>query len=371
MARSFPPFDLHRLLKTVFDPQPGERFAIMIDLEDPRDVAGFRFLQNPALSIQRYAHDLFYKGLKECDLVAYRMTGGSNLDLPDTAYTPDGREISLARDFYPNLDIVLCISTYSATAPLTALAKQYGFRGATLHGLNQVILETGLSVDYNDVSREAERLRQLMTRADRFEIQFEVAGQVLALVLECGQQEAQKSHGLCRGKTPDIANLPAGEVYFVPTSAHGQFPMTYEDGTLAIATVANGCVTEMQWVSGNADTVRAHNAVLKEDPATGLIGELGLGTQDLPPSGRDIQDEKIIGTVHVATGRNDHLGGRLTPKAFTRPTHATHDDILFAPWKTPEIKVPRVTMWRDGKSQVVIENYSPTSYLQSGQGQKN
>lgn len=376
----FPSFDLHRLLNTVFDPQPGERIAIMIDLEDPRAVTGFRFLQNPELSIQRYAHDLFYQwlkygglkqfGLKGGDLVAYQVTGGSNLDLPDQAFTPEGREVSLTRDFYPNIDIVLCISTYSATAPLTALAKQYGFRGATLHGLNQVILETGLSVDYNDVSREAERLRLLMTRADRFEIQFEVAGKKLALTLECGQQEAQKSHGLCRGKIPDIANLPAGEVYFVPTGAQGQFPMKYEDGTLGIATVTNGCVTEMQFVSGNVETVQAHNAVLKEDPATGLIGELGLGTQDLPPSGRDIQDEKILGTVHVATGRNDHLGGALTPKSFTKPVHATHDDILFAPWKTPEIKVPRVTMWRDGRSQVVIENYSPTSYLQTGQGQK-
>jgi hypothetical protein len=371
MTRLFPPFDLHRLLTTVFDPQPDEGFAIMIDLDDPRDVKDFRFLNNPALSIQRYAHDLFYKGLQNCPFVAYRTTGGSNLDLPDIAFTPDGHEISLARNFYPDLDIVLCISTYSATAPLTALAKHYGFRGATMHGLNQVILETGLSVDYNDVSREAERLRQLMTRADRFEIQFEVAGKKLALTIECGRQEAQKSHGLCRGKTPDIANLPAGEVYFVPTDAQGEFPMKYEDGTVAIANVASGRVTEMQFISGNADTVKAHNAVLKEDPATGLIGELGLGTQDLPPSGRDIQDEKIMGTVHVATGRNDHLGGDLTPKSFTKRIHATHDDILFAPWKTPEIKVPHVTMWRDGNSQVVIENYSPTPYLQTGQSLEN
>jgi len=35
--------------------------------------------------------------------------------------------------------------------------------------------------------------------------------------LQLNGQEAQKSHGLCRGLTPDVANLPAGEVYFVPT----------------------------------------------------------------------------------------------------------------------------------------------------------
>lgn len=62
-------------------------------------------------------------------------------------------------------------------------------------------------------------------------------------------QEAQKSHGLCLGRTPHIANLPAGEVYFVASDAHGQFPMKYEDSTL---------------------------------------GELGFGTQVLPVSGADI-----------------------------------------------------------------------------------
>ena len=59
------------------------------------------------------------------------------------------------------------------------------------------------------------------------------------LTIECGGQEAQKSHGLCLGKAPDIANLPAGEVYFVPTGASGQFPMKFDDGTIAIMDVGS------------------------------------------------------------------------------------------------------------------------------------
>ncbi|MEJ0000700.1 MAG: hypothetical protein WDO13_16960 [Verrucomicrobiota bacterium] len=77
--------------------------------------------------------------------------------------------MSLERDVYPNYDLILCISTYSATAPLTAFAKKYGFRGATLHGLNEIILNSGLAVDYNVVSQQAEKLRQALTRADWFE----------------------------------------------------------------------------------------------------------------------------------------------------------------------------------------------------------
>ena len=92
-------------------------------------------------------------------MFAYRMTYGSNLDLEDLCVDVHGNELSLETDIYPDYDIILCISTYSATAPLTAMAKKYNFRGATLHGVNEVILSSGLAVDYNDVSRDAEKLR--------------------------------------------------------------------------------------------------------------------------------------------------------------------------------------------------------------------
>jgi hypothetical protein len=373
-SRTFPEFSLARLLQTVFAPEPGERIAILIDLPDPRQVKGFAFLKQDTLTIQRHAHDVFYQGLKQGvlaklqlqggDLFAYAITGGSNLDLPDEAWTPDGRQLSLARDVYPHFDILLCISTYSATAPLTAFAKQFGFRGATLHGLNPIILRTGLAVDYNEVSRQAEKLRRAMTQADAFEIDFEVAGQRCTLKLLCNRQEAQKSHGLCRGKHPDVANLPAGEVYFVPTGAEGQFPMKYEDGTLALMHVTGGRIQRASLLSGNPTTVEAHNQRLAHDPLTGELGELGFGTQDLPPSGRDIQDEKILGTIHVATGRSDHLGGHLTPEKFREARNATHDDILFSPTKTPEIVVREARMLRAGQSAVVIDHYRPGPHLQ-------
>jgi hypothetical protein len=368
----FPPFSLTRLLRTVFDPKRGERICILIDLEDPRDAEGFRFLQDSRLTVQRIAHDAFYQGLRagalfELELTggemfAYKITGGSNLDLPENAVATDGRELHLVDDVLKQYDIVLCISTFSATAPLTAFAKKHGFRGATLHGVNEIILNSGLAVDYLEVSRRAEKLRLGLTRADFVEIDFAFEGQSTMLTLQLGGQEAQKSHGLCR-TAPDIANLPAGEIYYVPVGAEGAFPLKYEDGTLGLMTVTRGRVTNARLVRGNQETIDAHNRKLQSDPVTGELGELGFGTQNLPVAGRDIQDEKILGTLHVATGRSDHLGGGLTPDKFTERSHATHDDILFSPSKTPEIKVPQVRMMRGGEKFVLIENFVPVAYM--------
>src|SRR5689334_1597985 len=112
--QNFPPFSLTRLLRTVFAPKPGERVALLIDLPDPKDIRQFAFLKDSALTIQRHAHEVFYLGLKNGglaelkltggDLFAYQITGGSNLDLPDKAYDPEGREVKMETDIYPKYD---------------------------------------------------------------------------------------------------------------------------------------------------------------------------------------------------------------------------------------------------------------------------
>ena len=377
--REFPPFCLSRLLRNTFRPRQGERVCILIDLPDVRLAKGWAFLEDDQFSIQRHAHDSFYRALQDGvmaelgltggELFAYEETGGSNLDLPDLAVAPDGSELSLERDVYPSYDIILCISTYSATAPLTAFARRIGFRGATLHGVNDIILSSGLAVDYNEVSRDAEKLRLALTRADHFEIDFLYGDDTHTLKLECGRQEAQKSHGICLVDEPDVANLPAGEVYFVPTGGEGRFVMQYADGTLGLQTVEGGRIVRATLLRGEQATIDAHNTKLASDPVTGELGELGFGTQELPVSGRDIQDEKILGTLHVATGRSDHLGGDLTPDKFAKANNATHDDILFSPSKTPDITVTQARMHRDGETIVVLENYQPAAHLRDALNQ--
>ena len=151
----FPPFDLERLLRTVFKLEKKESFGVFTDLPDPRAVEGFRYLGHPGLGPQKLAFTVLYSGLLRSSLgsaafYAYRETGGSNLDLPPEVVTPEGRAVPL-RDALAHHSISIFMGRYSATAPATALAKEMGFRGATMHGANDVVLATGLSVDYEQV----------------------------------------------------------------------------------------------------------------------------------------------------------------------------------------------------------------------------
>ena len=55
--------------------------------------------------------------------------------------------------------------------------------------------------------------------------------------------------------------------------------------------------------------------------------------------------------------------GHITPDKFKRRQNATHDDILFAPHKTPNFDIAQARMHRDGKTVVVIEHFQPAEYL--------
>ena len=83
----------------------------------------------------------------------------------------------------------------------------------------------------------------------------------------------------------------------------------------------------------------------------------------MPVSYSDIQDEKVLGTCHLATGRDDHLGGDIIPGMFKKHENSTHDDILFAPHKTPNFDISQVRMYKDGTEEVLIEHFRPSEFL--------
>lgn len=355
-VRQFPHFDVEHFLRTIFHPARGEKVCILIDLDNPEEVVDFAFLQNVDLTIPRKAYASFYRelrngvmqhmGLGACDFYAYASTGRHNRELPDGAIAPDGTVYSLEQDIFPTYDIVLSITTYAATAPLAAAAKKHNFRGAAMHGLNYTILRTGLSIDYEEVSRETEILRQAMTQADSIDIEFEIDPLHYHLHIDLGGAEAQKNDGLCRFN-PSVVNLPAGEVYFVPKEAVGSFPVQFEDGTLALMQADRKKVHTVILMRGDQRIVDEWQRKLKRDPSLGVISKLSFGTQALPFSGSSIQDEKILGAFHLGLGRTDTTS------------------FLYSPEKTPDILVKHIYMKRQGQTETLFENYHPAPSLEN------
>ena len=106
----FPDFSLERLLVTCFGHTPSARLktCILIDLPDLSLMVGHRFLSENGFEVQKCAHDVFLKLLKEgvsermgyssTDFFAFKTTGGSNLDPEDELIDSEGNSLTFTED---------------------------------------------------------------------------------------------------------------------------------------------------------------------------------------------------------------------------------------------------------------------------------
>ena len=146
-----------------------------------------------------------------------------------------------------------------------------------------------------------------------------------------------------------------------PGTGDTQAPLAWHDGDMPFSTAFGDhfyCQTDGRLECGHV-SLAGNGLPERWETAQGTfrIGELGFGTQVLPVSYADIQDEKVLGTCHLATGRDDHLGGDILPSMFKKHENSTHDDILFAPHKTPNFNINQVRMIRGSQHEVLIENF--------------
>ena len=99
--REFPPFDVVRLLSTVFEPTQGCRVCILTDFDEPQKwMKDFSFLESDGFEVQKNAIKHFYEPFKEGamaelgmhggEIFAYYCTNGSNLDMKDDVFDSEG-----------------------------------------------------------------------------------------------------------------------------------------------------------------------------------------------------------------------------------------------------------------------------------------
>jgi leucyl aminopeptidase (aminopeptidase T) len=189
-------------------------------------------------------------------------------------------------------------------------ATARGARIATMPQITEEIFARAVPVDYAALKRDGERLAALLTAAGACRV-TSAAGTDIVLALEGRTGRSDDGNLQLPGA---FGNLPAGEGYIAPLETVGTGAVVF-DGSLATygllaepltVTVSDGRATDADGEAG-AWLLRT----LDEGGPTGrLVAELGIGTN---PSatliGNILEDEKVIGTVHLAFGMSASLGG--------------------------------------------------------------
>lgn len=184
-----------------------------------------------------------------------------------------------------------------------------GARGATMPGVTAEMLARVMAVDFERMAARSQAVAARLARATRARLTCPLGTD---LTLELVDREAISDDG--RLTAPGaFGNLPCGEGFIAPAGGQGTVvaaslaPLGLSDEPARL-TVTDGLLTGAQGGLGPELLARldAHG-----EPGR-TVAELGVGTNDRAQlTGNILEDEKILGTVHVAFGRSLGIGGTV------------------------------------------------------------
>jgi len=364
--------ELVALVQRVFQPQAGEKaLAILVDLPDAKvpddaDWAARRDIAAAwAAELNAHRADL---GL-DTHLVVYPNVHTNNGDLPDRAWLHAGgplpsvdsldpaASISFA-DLYASHPILIALTQFSATAPLKLAAKTQPIRAATMPGFRADMIPA-LRLDYTEVNRRVELLKDLLDRAEGADFRFDTPSGACELHLDLRHRTGHASGGLL--PKPGVAgNLPSGEAYIVPYEGElagdpsrtaGIMPVQFDDEVVRYRIAGNKALD----VISEGPKSRKEAALLAKEPAYGNIAELGLGVLSafgIKPIGEILLDEKL--GLHIAFGRSDHFGGQVGPAQFSGPDAVIHIDRVYVPETQPNVKIVAVDLTMANRTTIAL-----------------
>jgi leucyl aminopeptidase (aminopeptidase T) len=208
-------------------------------------------------------------------------------------------------------DVMLAPTTYSLTHTQARLrACQAGARVATMPMITKQMMQRGaMLADYRRVRKLTLKVAKLMDNASEVEIATQAGTH---LTLDTRRRKAHPDTGIFH-KPGDFGNLPAGEAFIAPLedSAEGNLIV---DGSMM--DLLRG-VVKIKIKSGRATKISGVHAT-KLNKMLGEVGpkafnlaEFGIGTNPKARLiGNVLEDEKVLGTCHIAFGDNSTFGGR-------------------------------------------------------------
>jgi aminopeptidase len=189
-------------------------------------------------------------------------------------------------------------------------ATDAGIRGATMPEVSADMLARVMAVDFDTMAARSRAVTALLDRSDEARVTCPL-GTDLTLDLTGRAAISDDGNLTARGA---FGNLPCGEGFIAPLNGQGQLfassmaRLGISDEP-AMLTVENGRLIAAERGHGPRfiELLKAHG-----DNGVNLA-ELGIGTNDRARiTGFVLEDEKILGTVHVAFGNSAAIGGTVS-----------------------------------------------------------
>jgi leucyl aminopeptidase (aminopeptidase T) len=207
--------------------------------------------------------------------------------------------------------MVPTVQSLSHTAARRA-ATDAGVRAATLPGVTEEMLARVMSADMAEIRRRGHAVADILTGGSEARITCP-NGSDLVLSLE-GRTATPDTGELSEPGT--FGNLPCGEGFISPLHDRGSGRLVVDGiiGSIGIPKPpAELEVEDGRLVSATgAEGEELMGQLTRHGPDASRVAELGVGTNEKATlSGELLEDEKILGTVHVAFGASAGIGGTI------------------------------------------------------------
>jgi leucyl aminopeptidase (aminopeptidase T) len=211
-------------------------------------------------------------------------------------------------------DVVVAPTTFSLSHTRARMqATSRGARIATMPAITDAIFARAMPVDYVELRQAGERVAAELGDASSCRV-TSAAGTDIVLSLE--GRVAEVDDGNLQA-TAAFGNLPAGEAYIAPVEGSAEGLVVF-DGSLSgyglLDSPVRVKVARGRAVEADGEAGRWLLATLDAGgPGGRVLAELGIGTNPAATlSGNILEDEKVIGTAHLAFGTNASFGGANT-----------------------------------------------------------
>ena len=216
-------------------------------------------------------------------------------------------------------DVALLITTMSLShTKARKNACKAGVRIASMPGITEDIIKRCIDVDYNKISRLNEKLCRILTKGKVVLIENKLGTR---LSFSIKGRKCLDDNGIY-DKKGRFGNLPAGESCLAPLEGTTNGILVVDKGSgkaKMIIDIVNGQIVR---IKGRAPKLRK---IIKNKKYAN-VAELGIGTNPKAKvSGTVLEDEKVLGTAHIAFGNNLSFGGNLNVPfhldcVFSKPT---------------------------------------------------
>jgi leucyl aminopeptidase (aminopeptidase T) len=191
-------------------------------------------------------------------------------------------------------------------------ANAAGARAATMPGITEEMMARTMAADFSSLRPRSRAVARLLSEGSEVRI-TSAAGTDLTLGI-AGRTALSDDGDLSSAGA--FGNLPPGEAFIAPVEGTTQGRLVVDGTMWPVGRLAEPLVWEVEdgyvrAMSGRHAT-EIRNAIDRHGPEAFAIAELGIGTNDAARlTGNVLEDEKILGTIHVAIGDNHTFGGTI------------------------------------------------------------